>query len=449
MGLLGLVSIGIGSIIGAGIFSMMGVGISYTGRTVWLALLLSALLVFFQNFRGYVFSGVFVLDGGRYAQAALTTPPIIAGASAVQFLVQNLGNSVMSIAIVSYLSQISPTIGAYPKISALIIASIAFALTVKGTGFLAKIQTLLLVCMYAALALFAAYGIMNINPDAYAGEPALQGGLPGLRMATVLTSYACQGATNIIDVTKDAKNPKRNIPKALVLSTLICAGIYVVLGIAATYSMPYADIAGQSLGAIAQNFMPKNLYLFFVIGGAVLALSTTLLGTVAAMPWPIHSAAMDGWLPDVFRKKSKGGYPWVVMLAMYLIVVIPIIGGFSLSSIVSYILVPSGVMGLIINIINLNMPEKYPAAWAKRTIPVSTAGYKVIMIISCVLNVAVASVSLVSLTFTGLCLNLVMTACMFLWAYSRIKMGKVDLEARENNRIAIEKAILAEEGEKA
>jgi len=431
IGLFGLVSLGVGSVIGAGIFSMMGTGIAYTGRSIWLALVVACFWVLGQNFRPYVLSSMFALDGGRYEQAAVTQPLILSGATAVNFLMQNLSRSVMAIAIAQYIASLIPAAGDHIQLVALIVMTLAFAASLLGNGFIAKIQSVIVVCMYVSLGLFAVFGIMNRDPGAYAGEPAFYGGVGGFLAAVVAISYACQGASNIIDVTKDAEDPKVSVPKAQIIATFAVAVLYAILGYAASCSLPYDKIAGQSLGVVAKQVMPTGLFLFFVIGGAIGALATTLLGCIAAMPWPIYASAKDGWLPAVFTKRTKGGYPWIVMLTMYLIAVIPIIGGFSLSTIVSYLLVPGSIITLVGNIINFKIPEQFPEAWAGKSISLSSGAYRAMLVLSCVLNIFVAVISLSTLDLPNLICNLGMTAFLFAWAAIRIKTNKVTIKAAQ------------------
>lgn len=97
--------------------------------------------------------------------------------------------------------------------------------------------------------------------------------------------------------------------KAILISTLGVAVLYVILGYAAVCLMPYEKIANQSLGVVAKKIMPTGLFLLFAIGGAIGALLTILLGCIAAMPWPILSSAKDGWLPAVFKKVTKKDIP--------------------------------------------------------------------------------------------------------------------------------------------
>ena len=77
MSLFDLVSIAVGSVIGAGIFSMLGTGIAITGRSVALALVLGMVLAGMQYLRSVIMAGMFTLKGGAYAQQAMILPPLI------------------------------------------------------------------------------------------------------------------------------------------------------------------------------------------------------------------------------------------------------------------------------------------------------------------------------------------------------------------------------------
>ena len=70
----------------------------------------------------------------------------------------------------------------------------------------------------------------------------------------------------------------------------------------------------------------------------------------------------------------------MVMLTMYLIAVIPIIGGFDLSAIVSYLLVPGSIIAIATNIANFHLPERFRDEWEQKSIPLSTGAFRVCMV---------------------------------------------------------------------
>jgi len=425
-----LLSVGIGSCIGAGIFSMLGIGIYYAGRGVTLALILAMLVVFVEYIRTPILSATFALPGGSYDYSALTLPPFFTGASALIMVISNLSLSVMGISIASYLAQLVPALAAYQKPIAFAVMTAFFAASIKGSGFLAKIQNVMVILMYVALGLFVVFGILHRDP-AISAEPYLPQGPGGLLVAIAMMSFTCNGITNIVNLTKDTEDPKRLIPNAMVVATLICTGIYALLGFAATAALPYGQLAGQNLGFIAQQVMPSGVYVFFVVGGAVFALATSLLGGISAMKWPILASAKDGWLPAVLTKETKGGFPWVIMLMMYLIGVVPIIGGFSLESIVSLIMVPAAIMSIAGNLINWNLPRKFPKAWAENSWHLSEGMYHFLIILSTICALIISVFTLSTQSTSGIIANLGMSAFLFIFGYLRYKSGKVHLAARD------------------
>ena len=130
--------------------------------------------------------------------------------------------------------------------------------------------------MYAALLLFIVFGFMNggsagaVNT---ADTPYFAQGIMGFLMAVAVMSFTCNGASNIINLSSDSENPKKNIPLGVIISAIICSVIYFLLGYVSSNVVSYDMAATSTLGTIAQQVMPKSLYIFFVVGGAVFSAS--------------------------------------------------------------------------------------------------------------------------------------------------------------------------------
>ena len=101
----------------------------------------------------------------------------------------------------------------------------------------------------------------------------------------------------------DIIEPSRTIPKVIILSTSIVAVFYALIGIVAAGVLPIEDVAFQNLTLVAQEIFPTWLYLFFVFGGAMFALLTTLNGTLSWVTRGLQAAAKEaGFLRNVPRK---------------------------------------------------------------------------------------------------------------------------------------------------
>lgn len=424
-----LVSIGVGSIIGAGIFSMLMMGLSMTGRSIAVALAFAMLVVFLQSIKSLFLSSMFALEGGAYAQQALVLPPIFTGTTAIIYVISNASMSVFGISIAQYLSQLIPALAPFQTVLGILIVTLAFLLTYKGAGALAKVQNLMAVCMYAALALFVIFGLMQGGTAEAMATPYFAGGPLGFLMATAIMSFACNGGVNVVNLAGSAENPRRNIPLAFLLAELIATVIYFFLGHVAGRVVPMTEAATSTMGTVAQQVMPHGVYVFFVVGGAIFALATSLLGGLASMSAPIVAGAEDGWLPAVLARRSKNGSPYAALLLMYAITVIPVIGNFSLDTIVSFILVPGAFVNVASLILSFRIPQRFPKEWNNCSLKCPYWFYCLLIVLSMVASLITAIFSMMSQTMAGIIGNIGMTIFLFAYSYLRLKSGKVELKS--------------------
>ncbi len=429
LNLFDLVSIGVGCIIGSGIFALMGVGISYSGRGITLALFLAMALVVIQAIGLPLLTSVFELDGGEYAINSLVMPRMCAGFAVGRDLIYRAGSlAVTAIAITEYLEMLSPALAGADRLVSLAVLTICFLIVVFGDKFAAKIQNVMCILMYIALALFVVYGLMNMDPAAYEGEPMLPNGVNGLIMAIALMSYTCNGFQYVVNMGKSAKNPRRNIPLAFCLSALVGAAIYAVIGFAATHTDSYANISSMNLGAIAETIMPHSLYLFFIIGGALLALITSLVGAIISGYRPLIACSVDGWLPAVCAKKTKKGVPYALAL-LYIIGAAPILLGMDMGDVATICLFPGAITKLLVNVFSLSVPTRFSKTWKESGMTMSPAVFKLLLVIS-----SVASVVLGVFYFISNDLKIAMilvTVGIFVYGFLVDRFGHVTIQAKE------------------
>ena len=293
----------------------------------------------------------------------------------------------------------------------------------------ARVQNVMCIFMYAALVLFVFYGLTNMNPSAYAGEPFLIQGASGLVMATALMSYTCNGFQYVVNMGKAADKPTRNIPLAFCLSALVGAAIYALIGFAATHAFSYGDIAGKNLGDIAEMMMPSSLSKFFVIGGALFALGTSLVGALISAYRPLMACARDGWLPAVFNKTTKNGTPTYVLVLLFLLGAVPILLGLDLGDVATICLFPGAIVKIIVNLYALNVPKRFRKEWDSRTMRVSVNLYKVLLLISCGASVVLGVFYFISNNLKGIMIGV--TVAVFVYGILCTKCGHIDIAAQK------------------
>nr|WP_139348641.1 amino acid permease [Clostridium sp. Marseille-P2415] len=211
----------------------------------------------------------------------------------------------------------------------------------------------------------------------------------------------------------------------------------------------FADtmIIGEKILCFVE-LIPGNLisiYIMFVLGGGVFTIATSLLGGIAMLRYPLMKIAEDGWLPPVFKKTTKSGYPWVIQLIFYLLSVLPILLGFSLDSIISLVMIPSMLMNVYLNLACIALPKQYPDQWEKCTLRMPIPLYNVICVLSAVCAGIVAYNLFKDLKGMDIIASVVILAVCWGFSLLRIKSGAVNKESLETNKQMIINQALADD----
>ena len=159
----------------------------------------------------------------------------------------------------------------------------------------------------------------------------LIGAVLGSTLLAVL--FAFEGWTNVGALAGEMKNPGRDLPRAMIGSTIIVAVIYAFIGIVAVGVLPVEQVAGESLVQVARAIFPAPLYIFFIVGGGMFAVASTLNATFTWTTKGLLIAAEEGWLPKQAAAISKRGTPWILLTVFYIVGLIPIVTGLSLETI--------------------------------------------------------------------------------------------------------------------
>ena len=421
MNLFDLTFMAMGGIIGAGIFSSVGEGIGVTGRSITLALIVGMVFQMSQQVR-YVFtSSMFKVSGGMYSQDALVLTPYLTGVAGLMLFINALNWAVYGISIASYIGDLFPVLKNFPELTAAVALAVFFVIGYIGVSAFTKVLNAFGILKFVALGLFIFYGITKVQAGGFEGEPYFYGGTADFFTAIALMSFACGGATKIMNVQALCENPKRDIPKAWLISQLVVVVIYALLGYVASGVAPYDQVANQNLGAIGGMFMPIAVTGFFVVGGALLSISTSLLSSIPGTPLTVMGMADDGWLPKIFKNRL------FVFILLYIINLIPIFLGFSLSELISMLLVPTMIITAIKNYRGMKMPEMYPEEWANCSIKCSIGLFKALLAISIVTSLITSAFSLRNLTMTQAIGTVIMTILVFVYPKIRMGSGKVKI----------------------
>lgn len=436
MGFLSLMMMGLGYIIGTGVFTMLPTVIGLTGRSVCLSMLLAAVIAIASVIPTLFLSSVVNLKGGSYSQNMALFPPVVAGVFGIMQMIAYLGFAGVALGLANYTLQLIPGAAAWQKVVAMLYLIVFFLLGVKGITLSSKLQNVMVIVLLAALGIYIFGGLPNVEPGFFSNEGFFTGGAQGFLMATALLSMSSMGAGVMINFTSVTKNPQRTIPLAMIASTGLVAVFYFLIAVVTGGIIPVAQVAGKNLGVVAETFMPQPIYLFFMIGGALFALGTTLNANLAAIPYPWVKMAEDGWLPKILTKRdSKFGYPYVLMGIIFVIgAILPVVFGLDIATITSLFSFPSFVVMTLGSISAFRIPKLYAEKWKTSVFHVPTWVFYLLMSIAVIACLFLAYSYMNFLNPKTLLLALAVLAVIAVYAVWRYKAGYVKINKAEEEK---------------
>jgi len=369
LGFLSLFNMAVGMVIGAGIFTMLTEMVGVTGRSLCYAVALGAVLAIINSIPVVFLSSTIELEGGNYSQGMALLPPILAGINGIIKQISLFGFGAYTLGMASYTLQLIPNASGLYKAVATIYLILFFLFGLKGTKGAANIQNIMMVCLFLSLGVFIFRGLPAIEPGYFRQEGFYLGGASGFMYASAMLSMSSMGASSIISFTRESKNPKRDIPLAMFVGTLAVAIIYFLMAMVTAGVLPIEQVQGQNLGVVAEAFLSRPMYIFFVIGGALFAMGTSLNGLLAALPAPFIKMAEDGWLPKFFLNRDKKfNYPYVIM-GMYFIIggILPLVLNMNIATISAFFSFPNYLINVMVALATLRIPTLYPNLWKKAT----------------------------------------------------------------------------------
>ena len=391
-----LFSMAIGQIIGVGIMTMTGIAIGFTGRSVNLAYLLAGVLTIVSAIPQIYIGGTANFPGGQYSQIAVLAGQKLAGIYTFVNLAMSLAISMYTLSFADYFLALVP--GVNVKLLSFIVLTALFGMHLFGIKQAARLQNILCVVLAVAIGAYVAFGIGHIQPDYMAPDQFMTGGITGFLLASVYLNFACGGATYVVNYSSQAKNPTKDNPFVIIVSTGAIVVLYAVMSTIAAGVLPVSEVANQPLSVSAAVFMPGPVHTFFVVGGAIFALLTTLNFSSGMMTYPALRACKDGWLPKGLATcNKKFGTPHWILLAFYLIGLVPILVGLDLTTVANSTVILTTAIRGVIAYSALRLPKIMPELWGQSKFHVSGTVLKVV----CGLTLVITVISIVLLVSTA------------------------------------------------
>lgn len=337
----------------------------------------------------------------------------------------------MSIAIyaISFAQYAISVLGfGHEKLIAIGILTVLYLLNLFGIDKFAKVQNIVVIVLLLSLILFSVFCVSKVDPD-YFSDSFMPKGVLGIFTTGAFLTFATGGAGSIVNFSAEAKNPKKDIPRVIIISSLFVALIYAFMATIASGVLPVADVAGKPLTDVAKTILPKGLYIFFVVGGAMFALVSTLNAQLAWCTKPLLQACVDGWLPKKLAKvHSKFKTPIILLTIMYVIGLIPIIFNLEIGDIGSSVVIVQELLVILLSICMLRLDKKIPELWRSSSYYMKQWKLVVLAVIAILACIFQTILLWKTLSPTLRIANAVLIVLAFVFAHFRYASGKTNME---------------------
>ncbi len=309
IGLWSAVSIGVGGMIGAGIFSILGTACQIGGNAVYISFVIAGVVALFSTY--------------SYAKLGIKYP---SAGGPVEFLVRGFGDNVLSgglnilmwigyifalalyaRAFAAYTMTFFPGLsGIWLHIFATGIILVFTAINFIGAKAVGQSELFIVTVKVGILVFFAVVGLFFVKPALL--SPALFPPTSSILFAAAVVFLAYEGFGLITNAAEDMKEPERTLPRALYISVLLVIAIYVAVSLAVTGNLPLPEIIKARDYALAEAAKP----FLGVIGFKVIAIAA-LFSTSSAINATLYGGAnvsyiiaKEGELPEFFERKVWG-----------------------------------------------------------------------------------------------------------------------------------------------
>jgi len=317
IGLFHLTMYGVGLILGAGIYVLIGEAAGLAGNAIWISFILGSIVA--------TFSGL------SYSELTALFPR---AAAEYNFVKEGFRSNFVGF-IVGWLTILTSIItaatvalgfGGYMEgltnipilISALVILGILSFVNFIGIRESAWANTIFAIVTISGLGIIIFIGFSNpVEVEINYFENPL--GISGILLAFILVFFAFIGFEDIANVGEEVKRPQKTMPRGIMLSVLITTIIYILVSLASIRTVGWEQLASSSapLAYVAEQKLGQQGHIILSVI-ALFATASTILITLVAGARMIYGMAKDGTLPSglgLIHHKTKT--PWIAVILIF------------------------------------------------------------------------------------------------------------------------------------
>jgi amino acid transporter len=361
LGLKELIAIGVGGMIGGGIFSVMGLAVGITGNAAPFAFLLGGLLALVMGYSYVKLAVAFHTDGASFTYLEQAFPK--------QKFIGAITGWIVIVGYIGTLALYAFTFGAYGAEllgesdgivrQMLSVGIVLFFMMINliGTKTLGKTEDLIVYGKIILLGLLAFAGMKSIEADQM--RPVFDHGFISVFMAAALIFVAYEGFQLITNGVCETENPQKNIARGIYGSIAIVTLIYVILSVVAVGSLSEAELVAAEEYALAVAAEPSmgNAGRVLVSIAALLATASAINATMFGASRMMAEMAVEHEMPHAFSFRNRETVPWLAVITLTVLAVLfTYFGGLEL--IASFSSMTFLLVSLAVNIANYKLRHK-------------------------------------------------------------------------------------------
>ena len=311
---------GLGAIIGAGIFILTGVASAdYAGPALVLSFVFAGLACLFTALCYAEFASMVPVAGSAYTYSYVTLGELFAWIIGWDLILEyTLIVTALAVGWSGYMVSIITTLGINlppellnpPGVSgglmnlpAVLIIGIISLILIRGTKLSSQFNSLIVMLKIFVVLLFIAIGVNYIHPANY--HPFLPYGYIGIFKGAAIIFFAYIGFDAITTAAEEVKNPQRTYPIAILGSLVVASILYIIVTIVLNGMVPYYELGVAAPVAYALNSVGIHWADIVVSVGALAGLTSVILVGFFGQSRVFYAMARDGLLPPFFTKLHK------------------------------------------------------------------------------------------------------------------------------------------------
>ena len=328
LGLNDAIGVGLGAIIGAGIFVVTGVAAGVSGASFIVGLMIAGLIASFNGLSSAQLAAVYPQSGGTYEYGYQLLNPSFGFSAGWMFIISKLSAAgIVAIGFGSYFHQLVPAFTPLTySIVAVVVLTIANLVGIKKAG---TVNQIIVLVTLLSLLYFIVGGIGSVKASNF--TPFAPFGIMGIAESTAILFFAFTGYARIATLAEEVVEPKKTIPRAVIITITSAIVLYAAVSVVATGAIGAEGMSqSKSPLQVASEAMSAPAISVIITIGASTAMLGVLLSQILGISRMLLAMGRRNDLPHLFEKiHSKTSVPHIgILFTSVVILAITTLGTF-------------------------------------------------------------------------------------------------------------------------